>query len=147
MGRLPYLSSVELIVDANGVSFSTTALNTLLDSRKASNEREAVLDLVDLDRYSLGTLQVTQFDALGKLRTWVEALPAGAALRTELAALNVYAGTFVGSRSGIDLTLGNAAANSYSAGDDDGQDTFSCVSDATVPLCQYNVRHLPPINQ
>jgi hypothetical protein len=116
----PYLDSIELTIDDSGIRFDTTALSALLDQRKAANERDALIDLVELNRFAQPTLQAVGFAGLDRLRGWVEALPAGSALRAELAGLNVYAGPVASGSGKNDIYLGDAAGNSFSgaAGDD-----------------------------
>ncbi|WP_162573208.1 calcium-binding protein [Variovorax sp. PBL-H6] len=112
----PYLDAIELTIDENGIRFDTTALAGLLDQRKAAGDREAIIDLVELNRFALPTLQAVGFAGLDQLRGWVEALPAGSALRTELASLNVYAGAATSGTAKPDIYLGDANANSFSGG-------------------------------
>ena len=112
----PVLDSISLVIDAGGIRFNTSATSALLASRYASDAREAILDLVDLNRSAGSVMRSAQFDALGQLRDWVEALPANSALRSELANLSVFAGSAIASTSGDDVYLGDAAANTYAAG-------------------------------
>ena len=112
----PYLDAIELTFDENGIGVDTTALAARLDARKATSEREAILDLVELYRYAQPTLQAVGFEALGKLRGWVEALPTTSSLRTELAALNVYAGAATTGSAASDMYLGDANGNSFNGG-------------------------------
>ncbi|NDZ16626.1 hypothetical protein C7T35_04075 [Variovorax sp. WS11] len=128
----PYLDAIELTIDEQGIRFDTTALASLLDQRKAAGEREAIIDLVELNRFAQSTLQAVGFAGLDTLRGWVEALPAGSALRTELAALNVYAGATTSGTAKSDLYLGDASGNSFNGGAGDdvasagaGNDTLS----------------------
>ncbi|VTU27028.1 Cyclolysin [Variovorax sp. PBL-H6] len=116
----PYLDAIELTIDENGLRFDTTALAGLLDQRRTVSERDAFSDLVELNRFAQPTLQAVGFAGLETLRGWVEALPAGSALRTELAALNVYAGATTSGTAKSDIYLGDANGNSFSggAGDD-----------------------------
>ncbi|GAA4355646.1 hypothetical protein GCM10023165_48010 [Variovorax defluvii] len=132
----PYLDAIQLTIDGNGIRFDTTALAALLDQKKAANEREAVLDLVELNRFAQPTLQAVGFTGLDTLRGWVEALPANSALRTELATLNIYAGATTSGTAKPDTYLGDANGNSFNgaAGDDllkggGGNDAFDGGAD------------------
>ena len=71
----PYLDAIELTIDERGIRFDTAALAAKLDAYRSANEREALIDLVELNRYALPTLQAVGFDGLGTLRGWIEACP------------------------------------------------------------------------
>ena len=88
----PYLDRIELVVDATGIRFDTTALSALLESRKVTDERNALLDLVDLGHSASPTLLAVGFIPTQRLRVWVDALPAASPLRAELASVDVYTG-------------------------------------------------------
>ena len=116
----PYLNSIALTVGTNGVTFDTSTLSAMLASQKVANERAALLDLVDLNRYAGPTLRSTGFDGLALLTGWVNALSAGAALRTELGLLDVIAASSASGATSTardDIYLGDAGANSFNAGD------------------------------
>ena len=112
----PYLDSIELTIDENGIGFDTTALAAKLDAYKATNQREALIDLVELNRYALPTLQAVGFASLDMLRDWIDALPPGSSLRTELTALNVFADAAAAGSANGDMYLGDVNDNSFSAG-------------------------------
>ncbi|MDR6539341.1 calcium-binding protein [Variovorax soli] len=125
----PYLDAIELTIDDSGIHFDTTALTALLDQKKAASERDAIIDLVELDRFALPTLDAVGFAGLDQLRGWVEALPAGSGLRTELASLNVYTGTTTGGTAKSDIYLGDANGNSFSGGAGDDAMTGAAGND------------------
>src|SRR5690606_29276604 len=106
--------------------FDSTGLNEKLDAAKANDPRNALIDLIELNRYTGDTLEAVGFDGLTKLRQWVEALPSGSPLLAELPALGVLlatnASTALSGGSGSDLYLGNAEANVFAAGG--GNDTL-----------------------
>ncbi|WP_426390470.1 calcium-binding protein [Variovorax sp. R-27] len=112
----PYLESIDLTIDESGASFDVTGLAAKLDALKASNERAALVDLVELNRYAQDTLQAVGFDGLERLRGWIESLPADSALRTEFNSLSVYAGSSTSGSSKDDIYVGSASANSFSGG-------------------------------
>ena len=91
------------------------------DSDHNADPRNALIDLLELNKYVQGTLQAVGFEGLSLLRTWVDARPADSALRDELQSLGlVLAGE--GLRQGSarnDVVLGNEAANSFDMGDCD----------------------------
>ncbi len=115
----PYLDSIELVIDDSGISFNTAPVGALLDTRKAADERNAIIDLVELNRYTSPTLVATGFDGSGKLSDWVHVLPSGSALRTELASLNVFVDAATAGSGQRDIYLGDAGANVFSAGEGD----------------------------
>ncbi|MEJ8849671.1 calcium-binding protein [Variovorax rhizosphaerae] len=116
----PYLDAIEVSTDDSGIHFDTTGLTTRLDTYKASNERQALIDLVELNRYLWPTLEAVGFEGVGKLRGWVEGLPANSPIRTDLASLGVVIGTSTFGTWRSDIYLGDGSGNYYLAGD--GQD-------------------------
>jgi len=115
----PYLDAVDLVIDDNGLHFDTAALTAKLDAFKSLDERNAMLDLVDLNRYTSSTLQAVGFDGTAKLRAWVDALPLSSTLRTELTGLDVLTGVSTAGSARADIFLGDGAANAFSAGSGD----------------------------
>ena len=107
----PYLAGIELVVDASGARLDTSALASLLDTRKVANEREAAIDLVELLLCASPTLQATGFDGLNRLRTWVDAMPVSSPVRAYLSSLGVGWGNAAGT-NGADILLGDGAGNS-----------------------------------
>ncbi|WP_301335870.1 calcium-binding protein, partial [Variovorax paradoxus] len=119
----PYLEAVDLTIDESGaVGFDLTALVAKLDGLKASNERAALVDLVELNRYARDTLRAMGFNGIERLRVWIDSLPLDSALRAELASLNVYAGTSTAGSAKDDIYVGSAANNNFSGGT--GNDTL-----------------------
>lgn len=123
----PYLDSIGLVIDEAGVSFDTSALVAMLDAKKATDEGNAIWDMVDLNRTSSPTLQAIGFDSVQKLDGWVSALSANSPIRAELAANDVIVAdattlATIGSRR-ADIYLGDSANNTFSGGD--GNDILS----------------------
>ncbi|WP_434802843.1 calcium-binding protein, partial [Paracidovorax cattleyae] len=116
----PYLDSVELVVDEKGVRFDTSALSSMLDAKKGASERDAIIDLVELNRYQGKLLDAVGFDVAKSLSDWVYALPEGSALRAEIEAFHVYLAGVAQGTSGADIYLGDQTANIFAggAGDD-----------------------------
>ncbi|WP_267895979.1 calcium-binding protein, partial [Paracidovorax avenae] len=116
----PYLDSVELVVDEKGVRFDTSALLSMLEAKKGASERDAIIDLVELNRYQGKVLHAVGFDVAKSLSDWVYALPEGSALRAEIQALHVYLPGVTQGTSGADIYLGDQTANVFAggAGDD-----------------------------
>ncbi|WP_281173396.1 calcium-binding protein [Xenophilus azovorans] len=116
----PYLDSIELTIDENGIGFDTSALAAKLENDKAVNAKEALTDLVELNRFAQGTLQAVGFDGLGMLQGWVDGLAADSPLHATLAALDVLTASSTSGTARADIYLGSAAASSFSggAGDD-----------------------------
>ncbi|WP_310742437.1 calcium-binding protein, partial [Ideonella azotifigens] len=113
-----YLDSIQLVIDDQGVQFDTTGLTTLLTENKAVNPHDAILDLVDLNRYSHDTLVAVGYDGMNALRTWVDELPADSSIRSDLAAAHVLLATSTAAPTGSssdDLYLGNGANNTFNA--------------------------------
>lgn len=113
----PYVDAVELIIDQTGIRFDAAPLAALLAAKKAGNERDAILDLVDLNRYATSTLQAVGFDGLLQLRSWIDTLPAASTLRAELVTLDVLGASATTGSSRADIYFGDASANNFNAGD------------------------------
>lgn len=128
----PYREGIVLVTDAAGTRFDTTRLGQALDEKKSTNERNGVLDLVELLRLTGNTLWAAGYDPITKLNSWVAALPAASPLRTELASLGVYTGTGTGNKAGSEIFLGTSASEYLGGGGGDdtlrggaGNDTLS----------------------
>jgi Ca2+-binding RTX toxin-like protein len=121
---LPYLNAITLVNNQGddntvGPRLDTTPLNALLDARKAADPIKALTDLVELNRYAPHILEGVSFDGIGKLRSWVEALPTDSPARATLAQLNVQLGSATVGTKAADIYIGNNLANTYSGGDGD----------------------------
>ncbi|MET3459277.1 calcium-binding protein, partial [Variovorax atrisoli] len=114
----PYVDSIGVEVDENGnaVRINTSELLAKLNGNKELNFRDALIDLIELNRYALPTLQAVGFDSFTILREWIDVLPAEAALRTELASLNVYVDAATSGTAKDDIYIGNGSSNNFGAG-------------------------------
>lgn len=119
----PYLAAAQLVIDEDGLSYDTTAMMSALNARKSSDERNAFIDLVELNRYAGSTLLIVGFQATSVLRDWIDALAANSPLRAELHSLGIYAGSVATGSHGGDIYLGDAVSNVFNAGA--GDDTLS----------------------
>ncbi len=111
----PYLDAVNLVLDANGLSFDTTAVQALFQSTFSTNGAKAIEDIVDLTRFATPTLETVGYDSLATLRGWVQGLAVDSPLHATLAQMGVITGNGAGSSAG-DLYLGSDLANTFSAG-------------------------------
>ena len=129
----PYLDSIGLVIDATGIHFDMTGFDSRLDDQKDASPRDAMWDLVDLNRHAGATLLSVNYDGTNKLRQWVQELALDSPLRAELASMNVLlANTVAGGTARSDIYIGDAGANVFNAagGDDlldggDGNDNLS----------------------
>lgn len=64
----PYLDSIELKIDDSGIALDYTAMMAQLDTLKAGDAANAVLDLADLQRYMGG--QLAGWTGLDRLGDW-----------------------------------------------------------------------------
>ncbi len=113
----PYFDAIKLVTSSSGFSFDASGLIALLESKKSTDMRNAVLDLADLTRLSHGTLQGFGFESIHLLNAWIQALPAGSTLREELKDLDIWAaGDTVLSSNRNDIYLGDSLNNTYLAG-------------------------------
>ncbi|MDO9100269.1 MAG: calcium-binding protein, partial [Caldisericota bacterium] len=133
----PYLDSVTLVIDDSGLRFDSTDLAALLNAAKSVNSRDATLDLVDLVRYALPTLDAIRFNGIELLKDWIDELPADSPMRDQLAELNVFSGDSTEGTSFADVFLADSTGRSFhgGAGNDiiaggAGNDTLSGGEDA-----------------
>ena len=112
----PYLDQIGLVIDDAGVRFDTAALSALLASTKLVDGKTALVDLIELNRYSNTTLQAVGYDGLSVLKSWINAIPAGSMLLATLTDMNVYSGASTAGSAGADIWLGDANGNSFSGG-------------------------------
>ncbi len=115
----PYLDSISLVVDTNGVRFDTTQLVSKLDAKRLAGVDSALLDLVDLDRYLAPTMAVIGLDTFAKMAQWSQSLPANSPVWAELSASGMLTSTVANGTAGNDTYLGNAAANAFNSGSGD----------------------------
>lgn len=115
-----YLDQISLNIDANGVSFDTSAVRASLEQLRSVNAKQAIEDLVDLNKFAHETLDSVGFDGLGVLRAWVSALPANSGYLQLLADLNVQIGNPSLGSYKSEIVLGDSLGNNYSgaAGND-----------------------------
>jgi Ca2+-binding RTX toxin-like protein len=112
----PYLDTIDLVIDANGIRFDTTALQAKLTAAYATNPKVGLEDFVELNKFAMPTLNAVGFEALPMLRGWVEAIPANSPLQATLRDLGVSVGTGMAATSSIDVFFGDAAANTVDGG-------------------------------
>ena len=112
----PYLDAIQLTIDDTGVHFDLTALSSLLDSKHSSGERDALLDLVDLNKYAFPTLRSAGFDSGALLAAWVSALPVNSLFRADLSAAGVLASSAVLGTDLNDILLGDDVSRTIDAG-------------------------------
>lgn len=118
----PYLDAINLVIDQDGLSFDHADLVAVLNTRKSADERNAIIDLVELNRYAGSTLLAVGFPTAATLRGWIDGLAVDAPVRCEFLSLGIYLGSAAdGSETG-DIYLGDAAANTFNAGA--GNDTL-----------------------
>lgn len=87
-----YIDSIDASITDAGANFNVSPLVALLEVNRVADQRTALLDLLDLNRYAAPWLTAAGFDGLQKLDMWVNELPPDSPLRVELAALDVYFG-------------------------------------------------------
>ena len=114
----PYLDSIELVVDASGVSFDTAKLGASLDVLRQNNATVALLDLLELVRFAGDTLKAVGFVWAPKLLGWLGELPADSPMLLEAAALGVLRAGAAGTVN-ADVYQGDTSANYFSAGKGD----------------------------
>ncbi|MGC5961119.1 calcium-binding protein [Ralstonia pseudosolanacearum] len=73
---MPYLSAMGLSVGSTGIAagFDFSALNNLLDGKFATNQVNAMVDLVELTASGSGFLSAVGYDPIARLRQWATKL-------------------------------------------------------------------------
>lgn len=116
----PYFDSIRLVNGDTGSRLDASALDVHFATGRANDDRNALIDLIELNRYALNTLRAAGFDGLGVLRTWMDGLPAGSPLRatlTEMHVVDLAAGL---PGAAADIVYGTAAGDVIRAeGDND----------------------------
>ena len=112
----PYLDGIELVIDQAGLHFDASGVLAALSARKAVSEREAYLDLMELNLFAQPALLATGFDGMGTLRSWMATLVADSPLRAELAALGLVLSPAANGTNKSDIYLGDAGNNEFNAG-------------------------------
>ena len=112
----PYLDAIQLVIDETGIRFDTTAVGALFASRRATDERNAFIDLVEFNQYTQATAVASGFDSVTLLRTWIDSLPADCPIRADLLALHVLGASAAGGSAHHDIYFGDDTASSFAAG-------------------------------
>ncbi|MEJ8836100.1 calcium-binding protein [Ramlibacter sp. AN1133] len=135
----PYLDEIELVIDEDGIRLDTAAMTAMLDAHKFVDERNAFIDLVELNKYARDALMATGFPTTSVLRDWIGGLAPDAPVRGEFASLGIYLGAAPTGSDSVDIFLGDADANTFNAGAGDdvldgleGNDTLSGGSGSDV---------------
>ncbi|MBI5927483.1 MAG: hypothetical protein HY836_18000, partial [Aquabacterium sp.] len=114
----PYFDAVTLTVSDSGVGFDTSGLDNLLATNKATNEHDALLDLIDLKKFANSSTKAIGYDALGKLTGWLDSIAVDSPIYDSnwQAVNSTSAGNdlYMGSRTTDSLSLG--AGNDFAWG-------------------------------
>ena len=111
----PYLDSIEIVLDINGVSFNTTALAAMLQSAYSGNAKVGLQDLSELITMAQPTLAAVGFDGVAQLRAEIAALPADSPLRAQLADMHIYTAAASGTTATLknDIYLGGSGPDVF----------------------------------
>ena len=111
----PYLDDIALTIDETGIALDYTAMVARLDARKDADPTNAVLDLIDLQRYAGTTLP--GWDGLGQLETWIDDPASGSGVLAALAGEGLaHAGVWSGTLGG-DIAFGSEGVDQFNGGD------------------------------
>jgi Ca2+-binding RTX toxin-like protein len=114
----PYLDTLELQIDSQGIKLDSSALTGMLAAKHDSDAANALIDLVELGRGAQQTLTASQMDNVGMMRSWVEAASSSdTVLQAAMTEMRVSLG---GTRNGTALSdelFGDASNNIIQAGD------------------------------
>ncbi|CAG2147354.1 hypothetical protein LMG19282_03139 [Cupriavidus campinensis] len=108
-----YLDAVRMTEDATGVHLDGTGLLSRLATRHGSDQVNALIDLVELNRFSGVAVRAAGIDGTGLLRDWLAALPADAPVRSQFADLHLFTGSATTGTTLSDVYIGNASANTF----------------------------------
>ena len=113
----PYLDSVGLVINNNGTSLNTAPLVDKLNAYKQLDERGALLDLAEINRYAGDKLQTVGLNGFVLFGSWMDALPIDSPLRAEDAAAATTVAITAGTGLSVDdIYVGDNTANRFSAG-------------------------------
>ena len=71
-----YLDSIQLVIDAQGVRFDAAPMAVAFEAKRAVDPRNALIDLIELNRYASSTLRAVSYDGMAQLSLSVEGLAA-----------------------------------------------------------------------
>ncbi len=112
-----YLNVMELILDETGIRFDNSGLGAALEQRRSESPRDAMWDLVELNRYAGDILLDVDYDGLHTLRQWIQELSLDSPLRAEFASMNIWlASAGPGGTTKDDIYLGDGGHNVFNAG-------------------------------
>jgi Ca2+-binding RTX toxin-like protein len=120
----PYMDSISLQVNANGISLDFTAMDAMLDTKQQTNSANALYDLIELNHYVGAQLYPSGWNGVERLHTWVDPAAGNPDLQAVLTDMNVKSGA--GGLSGAantDMLFGQTG-NDTLAGND-GNDILS----------------------
>ena len=109
----PYLDTVELVIDEGGISFDASKLDAMLMTKKSADQRNALIDLLELNKYAQTTLQAIHFEGMDKLRAWVSEVSVGSELHTELGRLGVFTKANTEGSTEADVYFGDETENQF----------------------------------
>jgi Ca2+-binding RTX toxin-like protein len=116
-----YIDTLQLSLQDGQLQWDTSALQSMLQAKYVANANGALIDLVELHHVFGPTLDAVGFSAPAHLANLLDALPADAAIRIELASMGVIHGSASSGSQGKVLYLGGAQSNTFTAGDHDDQ--------------------------
>jgi Ca2+-binding RTX toxin-like protein len=126
-----YLDAVVVSADANGVHLDGGGLLARLGMRHDIDPGNALIDLVELNRYAGVTVRAAGVDGTGLLRDWLAVLPVDSPVRMQFAELQLFTSASTTGSALSDVYIGDASDNTFRgrAGRDiisggDGDDTL-----------------------
>jgi Ca2+-binding RTX toxin-like protein len=109
----PYLDAVSLVVDDQGIGFDTSGLDSLLETRKAADAKNAIVDLLELHKYAPDTLAGVGFNDQLKISTWLGAIDSSSPLNdvnwSSLNTVSANNDTYLGSRGSDSISVQDGA--------------------------------------
>jgi Ca2+-binding RTX toxin-like protein len=115
----PYLDAIALDTGGTGLSLDASGMTARLNERFQAQPRQAIKDLVELNRFAGAALQARGINPVEPLRAWIQSLPTDDPLRGELVRLDVFTPGANAPTSGsdrADLFVGDAVANQFAGG-------------------------------
>ena len=111
----PYLDQISLIIDETGIRFDFSALDAAMDAKHAADPVNALIDRLELLKYTGTSLTGSGWETTNKIGAWLNLAEQNGYMETVRAALSDTFTTAM--TSGDDFRIGLDTAESHTGGD------------------------------
>lgn len=115
----PYVDAISLTIDEDGIRFDIAGLHARLEAQKSQDHANALIDLIELNRYAQPMLQAVGYEGISTLRAWIDELAADSPVRQVLSEMNVLGAASTTGSASADMYFGNANTNTFNGGNGD----------------------------